>query len=308
MSVDRLAAMEIFVRVVDAGSFSAAATQLGVGQPAVSKSIGQLEERLGVQLLVRTTRSLNLTDAGRRFYDNAKQAIDGVNLAEREAREDGGFSGTLRVSASLCFARIHVIPRLPEFLARHPDVDINIIVNDRYVNLAEEGVDLALRTGFLSDTSLNVRKIASVPIRVMATSSYWGTHAKPKTPNDLLAHECVLLERDGKLIDQWLFRKDTLECSMTTRGRLKVSAAEGLREAVLSGLGIVVMSEWLFSPELASGAVESVLDDWVLPLHDLWVVFPSGGLVSAKAREFVAFVERCMVTPYAPRLVRESRR
>jgi DNA-binding transcriptional LysR family regulator len=176
------------------------------------------------------------------------------------------------------------------------------------VNLVEEGVDLALRTGKLTDTSLNVRKIARVPLRVMASRAYWTAHTKPKTPDDLLAHECVILERDGKALDEWLLRKGTLECTITMRGRLKVSAAEGLREAVLSRVGIAVVSEWLFSPEMASGAVESVLDEWVLPESDLWAVFPVGGLDHAKAREFVAFVERCMVAPYAPSLVSGSRR
>ena len=304
MSTDRLAAMEIFVRVIDAGSFSAAATQLGVGQPAVSKTVAQLEERLGVRLVVRSTRSLKLTDAGRSFYENAKRAIDGVNHAEQVARGAGGLSGTLRVSASVCFSRIHVMPRLPEFLAQHPGMDINIVANDRYVKLAEEGVDLALRTGTLTDSSLNVRKIGQVPIRVMATREYWRARGKPKTPNDLLAHDCVVLERDGKPIDEWLFRKGDLECMMKMRGRLKVSAAEGLREAVLSGLGTVVVSEWLLSPELASGVVDSVLNDWILPLSDLWAVFPTGGLASAKARAFVDFVERCMATSYVPGLVR----
>jgi DNA-binding transcriptional LysR family regulator len=306
MSTDRLAAMEIFVCVVDAGSFSGAATRLGVGQPAVSKAVAQLEERLGVRLLVRSTRSLSLTDAGQTFYENAKESIAGVNHAERVARGAGGLSGTLRVSASICFSRIHVIPRLPEFLAQHPETDINIIVNDRYVNLAEEGVDLALRTGTLTDTSLTVRKLAQVPRRVMATSAYWKAHGKPKTPNDLLAHECVILEREGEAITEWLFRKGALESSITTRGRVVVSAAEAMRETVLSGLGLVVVSEWAFSPELASGVVESVLDDWVLPKHDLWAVFPVGGLASAKARELVAFVERCMDAPYAPPLVTGS--
>jgi DNA-binding transcriptional LysR family regulator len=187
-------------------------------------------------------------------------------------------------------------------------MDINIIVNDRYVNLAEEGVDLALRTGCLADTSFNVRKIAQVSIRVMATNAYWKAHEKPKTPNDLLAHECVILKREGKLFDEWLFRKGALESTMKVRGRLTMSGAEGLREAVLSGLGIAVVSEWLFSPELASGTVESVLDDWGLPMHDLWAVFPIGGLASAKAREFVAFVERCLTAPYAPGLVGGSPR
>jgi DNA-binding transcriptional LysR family regulator len=300
MSTDRLAAMEVFVRVVEAGSFSAAATQLGIGQPAVSKTVAQLEERLGVQLLVRSTRSLNLTDAGRRFHDNAKGAIDGVNVAERVAREDGGLSGTLRVSASVCFSRIHVMPRLPEFLAQHPTVNIELIVNDRFVNLVEERMDLALRTGRLTDSSLTVRKIGVARPRVMASASYWQAHGIPKTPEDLLAHECIVLQRDGRLINEWLFRKAAFERQMKTGGRLKVSAAEAMRDAVLSGLGIAVVSEWLFSPELASGAVESVLDDWELPVQDLWAVFPPGGMVSAKVREFVAFVERCMAAPFEP--------
>src|SRR5882724_11817747 len=169
MSSDRLAAMEIFVRVVEARSFSAAAAQLGIGQPAVSKTVAQLEKRLGVRLLVRTTRTLNLTDAGQRFYDNAKGAIDGVNVAERAARGEGELSGTLRVSAATCFSRIHVIPRLPEFLAQHPTVDIELVVDDRFVDLAQERMDLALRTGRASDSSLTMRKIGQARTRVMAT-------------------------------------------------------------------------------------------------------------------------------------------
>jgi DNA-binding transcriptional LysR family regulator len=300
MSIDRLAAMEVFVRVVDATSFSAAATQLGIGQPAVSKTVAQLEERLGVRLLVRTTRSLNLTDVGRTFYDNAKRAIDGVNAAERLARGEGGLSGTLRISAPVCFSRIHVMPRLPEFLAQHPTVDIDMIVNDRFVNLAEERIDLALRTGRLTDSSLTARKIGVARARVMASARYWKAHGLPETPEDLLGHECVILQRNGRLVDEWRFRRDAAECSMKMSGRLKVNAAEAMRDAVLSGLGFAVVSEWLFTPELASGVIESALDGWDLPAQDLWVVFPPGGLVSTKAREFVSFIERCMAAPYTP--------
>jgi DNA-binding transcriptional LysR family regulator len=305
MSTDRLAAMEVFVRVVDAGSFSAAATQLGIGQPAVSKTIAQLEERLGVQLLVRTTRNLSLTDAGRRFHDNAKQAIDRVNLAERLARGDGR-TGTLRVSASICFSRIHVLPRLPEFFAQHPEVDIEIVADDRFVDLARERIDLALRTGGLTDSSLTARKIGQTRTQVVASASYWKAHGKPTSPDALLDHECIILQRDGRLRDEWTLRKGALEASIKTRGRLKVSAGEAMREAVLSGLGVAVVAEWLFSPELASGAVESTLDDWHLPAQDLWAVFPAGGQTSTKAREFVAFIERCMAAPFAPSL--ETRR
>jgi DNA-binding transcriptional LysR family regulator len=294
MSTDRLAAMEIFVRVVDTGSFSAAATQLGVGQPAVSKTVAQLEERLGARLLVRSTRNLSLTDAGRSFYDNARRAIEGVNLAEQAVREEAGLEGTLRISASVCFSRLHLMPRLPEFLAEHRGLAINVLVDDRFVNLAEEGIDLALRTGTLTETSLNVRKIGESQRRVMATRGYWEAHGKPRSPEDLAAHELVVLERNGKPVDTWTFRKGALAKAVKLGGRVRVSSGEGMREAVLAGVGAAVVSEWLFSPELSTGAVRRVLEDWSLPVQDLWAVFPAGGLASAKARELVKFVERCL--------------
>ena len=286
--------MEIFVRVVDAGSFSLAATQLGIGQPAVSKVVAQLEERLGVQLLVRGARGLTLTEAGRSFHENARRAIDEVNHAERVASGTGGLSGTLRVSATVCFTRIHVMPRLPEFLAQRPDVNIEIAVDDRFVNLEEEGFDLALRTGNLVDSSLIARKIGQTSRRVMATRGYWQAHGKPRTPEELLEHDCVILQRNGRLVDEWTFRKGALEARLKVRGRIKVSAPEAMREAVLAGIGPVVVSDWLFTPELASGAVESALDDWDLPRQDLSAVYPAGGAKNLKARDFVAFVERFM--------------
>jgi DNA-binding transcriptional LysR family regulator len=304
MSADRLAAMEIFVRVVDAGSFSAAASQLGVGQPAVSKAVAQLEERLGVRLLLRSTRRLNLTDAGKSFYENAKRAIDHVNQAERAARGDAGLSGTLRVSAAVCFSRIHLLPRLREFLAMHPGMDIDVVMDDRIVNLVEEGVELALRTGDLTDPSLTARKIGQGRQRVMGTAAYFKAHGVPKTPGDLLAHETVILQRRGVTADEWTFHKGTVTAPTKTQGRVKISSGEGMREAVLSNLGIAIVSEWLFTPEMASGLVRSVLDDWTLPSKDLWAVFPTGQLVSAKARAFVLFVERCMAGLEHPRLMR----
>ncbi|MDB4941598.1 MAG: transcriptional regulator [Labilithrix sp.] len=300
MSTDRLGAMEIFVRVVDAGSFSAAAAQLGIGQPAVSKTIAQLEERLGVKLLLRSTRSSSLTEAGKTFYANAAQAIEKVNQAERLVRGDGALSGTLRVSASVCFSRLHLMPRLAEILAQHPEMDIEVVTDDRFVNLVEEGVDVALRTGTLADSSLTVRKLGQARRRVMATRTFFEKHGRPTTPDDLVAAECVVLQREGRTFDHWSFRRGGLERAVRIGGRLKVSSGEGLREAVLSGVGIAIVSEWLFSPELASGEVESVLDEWELPHQDLWAVFPPGKLVRPEARELVAFVERVMNAPFAP--------
>ncbi|MCK1741292.1 LysR family transcriptional regulator [Bradyrhizobium sp. 139] len=159
--MNRLAAMEAFVRVIDTGSFSGAARQLRIGQPAISKAIAQLEARAGVQLLVRSTHGLSATEAGQRFYDHARRAIEEADEADAAARGAGAaLSGKVRISAAVTFARLHVIPRLARFLDAHPALDIDIVLDDRNVDLIEAGIDLALRMGVLSDSSLTARRIA----------------------------------------------------------------------------------------------------------------------------------------------------
>jgi DNA-binding transcriptional LysR family regulator len=287
--MDRLQSMAAFVRVVETGSFSAAARQLGVGQPAVSKTVAQLEERLQVRLLMRTTHALSPTDAGLRFYERARLAIREVDEAELEARGDGaGLAGRLRVCAATTFARIMVIPHLPKFLSRHPLLDIDVILDDRVIDLVSEGVDVALRMGALADSTAIARKIATGGRSVVATPSYIAHAGTPRTPADLARHHALSY---SQLDDAWTFRRDGEETSVTVRGRLRVSAAEGLRAAVLADMGLAVASDWMFAPELQSGAVQRLLADWTLPPIDLWAVFPTGRLASAKARAFADFVE-----------------
>src|SRR6266851_2379007 len=166
--MDRLAAMEAFIRVVDAGSFSGAAKQLRVGQPAVSKTIAQLEERLGVRLLLRSTHGLTPTEAGRNFYERAKRSIEEAEEAELAARGAAAtLSGRLRVSAPVTFARLHVVPHLPIFLAEHPALDVDVVLDDRDVDLIEAGIDVALRMGELGDSALTARKIGQSQRRVI---------------------------------------------------------------------------------------------------------------------------------------------
>jgi DNA-binding transcriptional LysR family regulator len=158
--MDRLAALDLFVRVVDTGSFSTVARQQGIGQPAVSKAVVQLEEWLGVGLLLRSTRRVVPTEAGRTFYERAKRAIEEADEAVLAARMSAnGLSGKLRVSASVCFGRIHIVPRLARFLAEHPDLDIELILDDRSIDLVEEGIDVALRMGPLADSNMTARKL-----------------------------------------------------------------------------------------------------------------------------------------------------
>ena len=288
--MDRLAAMETFVRVVETGSFSAAARTLNVGQPAVSKTIAQMEARLGVRLLMRSTRGLSPTEAGQSFYDRARRAIEEADEAELVARGAGaGLTGRLRVCAAVTFARLHVIPCLPKFLAAHPGLTMDVVLDDRIIDLVEEGIDVALRMGSLEDSSsLTARKVASVPHHVVGTQAYFTRSGIPVTPAELTAHEAVIYAREG---GTWRFRQGSTEVSVSVSGPLRVNAAEGVRAAVLANMGLAIVSAWMFSPELASGDVRAVLTDWSLPLLDLWAVYPMGRMPTAKARAFAAFVE-----------------
>ncbi len=290
--MNRLSAMEAFVRVVDTGSFSVAARQLRIGQPAVSKAVAQLEDRLDVRLLLRSTHGLTPTEAGQNFYEHAVIAIAEVEEAELAARGAGAtLSGRLRICAAVTFARIHVVPHLPAFLNEHPALDVDVVLDDRNVDLIEAGIDIALRMGDLADSTLTARRVGRGRRVLLATPSYFASAGKPTTPDDLAAHQAVIYDQAGGGAT-WFFRRGSEEKFFSARGRVRLTAAEGVREAVFADLGLTVASEWMFAPELQSGKVIPVLTEWVLPDIDLWAVFPTGRQASAKARAFVTFIEQ----------------
>jgi DNA-binding transcriptional LysR family regulator len=283
--------MEAFVRVIETGSFSSAARQLNVGQPSVSKMIAQLEDRLGVRLLLRSTHGLTPTEAGISFFERAKRSLEEAEEADLAARgAAAALSGRLRICAATTFARLHVIPRLPGFLAQHPKLEVAVVLDDRNIDLVEAGIDIALRMGTLADPNLTARKIGQSRRLVLGTPSYFAKAGEPTVPADLLSHQAVIYDlRGGGAV--WSFRQGVTETSVTVKGRVSVTAAEGMREAVFADLGFAITSEWMFSPELAAGKVKEVLPDWRLPPLELWAVFPAGRRVGAKARAFVTFVE-----------------
>ncbi|HWT67747.1 MAG TPA: LysR family transcriptional regulator [Pseudomonas sp.] len=292
--MDRLAAMETFIYVVETGSFSAAARRLNIGQPAVSKTIAQLENRLAVRLLLRSTRGLTPTEAGLAFFERAKRAIEEANEADNAARgAASGLSGNLRVCAAVTFGRQHIVPHLGPFLEQNPQLNIDLMLDDRYVNLVEEGVDVALRLGTLSDSGLTARKIAQCRRVVLGTPAYFDKHGEPTCLADLSKHQAIVYTSGGG--SNWSFRKADEEQLVMMSGRLRVNAAEGLREAVLAHQGLAMASEWMFAPELVSGAVREVISDWSLPNQDLWAVFPTGRMASAKARAFVEYVQGLLI-------------
>ncbi|MHC8393642.1 LysR family transcriptional regulator [Pseudomonas sp. LB3P93] len=288
--MDRLGAMETFVYVVETGSFSAAARRLNIGQPAVSKTIAQLEARLAVRLLLRSTRGLTPTEAGLAFFERAKRAIEEADEADNAARgAASGLTGNLRICAAVTFGRLHIVPHLGPFLDQNPDLNIDLMLDDRNVNLVEEGVDIALRLGAQSDSGLTARKIAECRRVVLGTPAYFEKHGEPTCPADLSKHQALTYSLGGGA--NWQFRNGADEQSVTISGRIRVNAAEGLRAAVLAHQGLTLASEWMFAPELANGAVREVMKDWTLPNQDLWAVFPTGRLASAKARAFVEYVQ-----------------
>ena len=287
--MDRFQAMTVFVRVVETGSFSAAARQLQVGQPAISKTIAQLESRLQVSLLLRTTHGLSVTEAGQRFYERAKGAIQEADEADLAARGAAtGLTGCLRLSAPTTFSRLHILPLLPQFLAEQSDMTVDVILDDRRIDLVAEGIDLAFRLGALPDSAATARKLATGRRSVVATPAYLARAGIPNSPADLAAHDAVV---NMQTATHWAFTRDGTEASVTVGGRVRVSVAEGVRAAVLADIGLTIASDWMFVAELASGAVQRVLTDWALPTIDLWAVFPTGRMASAKARAFANFIE-----------------
>ena len=293
--MDRLAAMDAFIRVVDAGSFSGAAKQLRMGQSAVSKAIAQLEERIHVRLLLRSTHGLTPTEAGRIFYERAKRSVEEAEEAEFGARGAvTTLSGRLRIHATVAFGRLCVLPRLPGFLAEHPALDIDIILDDRKIDLVETGIDIGLRAGQLSNSALTARKIAQCQRRVIGTPSYFDIVGVPQSPADLIAHQVIIYEPPlgGPT---WTFRQGAAEVSVSLGGRVRLNSAVGVRGCVLADLGLAVASEWMFAPELEAKTVKPVLTDWLLPPVEAWAIFPTGRQASAKARAFASFIESQML-------------
>jgi DNA-binding transcriptional LysR family regulator len=294
--LDRLLAIETFVRVVETGSFSAVARSQNIGQPAVSKAITQLEDWLGVRLLLRSTRGLTPTEAGTSFYQRARRTIEEADEAVLAARgAAAGLSGRLRVSTAVCFARLHIVPKLPAFLAAHPDLEVDLLLEDRKVDLVEEGVDVALRMGALTDSTMTARKIDERRRRLMATPEYFERYGKPQTPGDLVGYHAVIYTRDNGG-EAFTFSRGAEQIAIKLSGRVRISATEGLRAAVFASVGLTIVSEFAFSPELKTGEVVTALDDWTLPTVGLSAVYPTGRMASAKARAFVSFVEECLKT------------
>jgi DNA-binding transcriptional LysR family regulator len=296
--MDRFSALQLFVRVVDSGSFTKAAREFGIGQPAVSKQIAALEARLGTALLNRTSRGLHPTAAGHQFYDLAIRVL--ADLDDGESRIGRGSvspTGTIRAAIPPALGPRYIVPRLPAFLAAYPDIAVELSVSERQVDLIGEGIDVALRIGALDDSRLAVRRIGSLPTSTVATPDYLARHGTPADPAALRDHALIAVRLHGAPL-AWRFKGEDGGFAFDPAGRITVNDAENVRAAVLAGLGIAHDSTALFEADLRAGTVVAILADFAPDPPPIQAVCPTGRRMPQRLRLFIDFLaEMCAAEP-----------
>lgn len=290
--MDQLFCMRVFARVVEQGSFARAAEDLDITRPSATTAVARLEKRFKVRLLQRTTRRLSLTDEGRAFYQGCVRVLD--ELAEAEDALSGAARaprGRLRVSIPNSFIAQGFFPPLAAFLARHPDIALELVMTDRAVNLVEEGIDCAVRAVPTADDSTLVsRPISTVQRVTWAAPAYLDKHGAPRTPGELERHHCLrfISPSTGRTVD-WRFRRGAEDVAYMPRGSFGATSLEAVAAAAAAGIGIAQISDALVLPLLRAGALKPILLDCVAPGPTLCVVYPSGRYLTAKVRAFADF-------------------
>ena len=290
--MNKLQAMEVFVQVVDAGGFTRAAEHMQLPKATVSTLIQSLEQALAVKLLHRTTRQVSVTADGAAYYERCLRILSDVREAEESlSRNRANPSGRLRVDASTGIANDIIIPALPDFFTRYPDILLELGCSDRPVDLIEEGVDCAIRGGELADSSLIARRVGVLHFVTCAAPSYLARHGRPQHPNDLLRHRCVnyFSSKTGKTFD-WDFARGDERILLPTPSNLAVNDSTAYLSAGVAGLGIMQMASYSVAPLVAANKMALVLEDWTstpLPMH---VVYPQNRHLSAKVRVFVEWI------------------
>jgi DNA-binding transcriptional LysR family regulator len=297
--MEDLERMAIFARVVEDKSFSAAAHRLNLSKSLVSKQVTQLERSIGARLLNRTTRALSVTEAGAIFYEYCARIVEELEEAKLAvSRLHTTPRGVLRVSAPVAFGRLHVASALPEFLAAHPELKIDMVTTDRFVDLAEEGYDVVVRIMGEPPPNVIARRLAPVNRRICATPEYFERHGVPQTPRDLEAHNCLTYTYFNPL-DPWRLRGPEGEISVRAKGDLRVNDDDALAEAVLRGLGIALLPTFIVGKDLQAGRLQSVLAEYVPLERHIYAIYLANRHLSTKVRAFIDyFVNRIGPEPY----------
>jgi DNA-binding transcriptional LysR family regulator len=292
--------MRTFVRTLELGSLSAAARESGTTQPTVSKLLAQLEQELAVRLFERSTRGLSPTEQGQQFYRDARLVLEQYDAAVSALQGMSGKpSGTLRINAPVALGQYRLNAIVQQFLAAHPGIGIELILNDRFVDLVEEGVDIAFRLGGVPPPDAVGRRLATIPRMLVASSAYLAARGTPATPQELAAHDFVRFAwTPGNAL---LLTREGEEVQVSTSSRYRVNNALAIREALTLGSGIGICPEWLVRDLLDSGELVRVLPDWSASPQDLYLLYPSRRFQPLRARLFIDFaVERIRSLPGFP--------
>jgi LysR family transcriptional regulator for bpeEF and oprC len=289
--MDRLDAMQAFVRVIEKGSFSAVARERGIGQPAVSKQISALEEELGTELIYRTSRSIALTEAGRDFYGSALRILDDFeNAASRIGRGQTAPKGLIRVTVPPTFARLHMVSKLPAFFAAYPDMAVEMSTSESPATIIEDGFDLAIHSGDLPDSTLVARRLGQTMTVLVATPQYLARYGAPESPEDLNRFRSVVFVEGGST-QPWSFGDGDAVKRVVPTGVFRTGDMEQMRMGVLEHLGIAQAPAWLFAAELREGTVVRLLTPFERTVPIL-AVRPASRRMSAKVRIFVEHLEK----------------
>ena len=297
MRMDMLASMKVFVAVVDAGSFAAAADRLDMSRAMASKYVLNLEDHLGTRLLNRTTRRLSVTESGSVFYERSAQIISDVTEAEQVAGHMSAVPrGTLKITMPQSYGQHRLGPVIADYVSQYPQVKLDISLSDRKADLIEEGFDLAIRIGTLPESGLIARKLGSTRIIVCASPDYLKRRGTPQTPEDLASHSCLgyTLSNSG---DEWRLTRQDEEAAIRIAGPIKADNGDMLRLAALSGAGLICQPHFIVSEDLQAGRLVQVLADYTSAEFGIYAIYPSRKHLSAKVRTFVDFLVERLSTP-----------
>ncbi len=290
--MDRIGDIGLFLRVLDLGSISAAARSLDLSVAVASQRLQRLERELGVRLLHRTTRRLHATPEGAVLAEQGRALVEDLEALSSSLRQAGtGITGTLRVTTSASFGRQYVSPLIPEFLRAHPGVNLSINLTDHVLDLVSSGFDLAIRIGSLEDSTLVARKLADNRRLLCASPDYLREHGWPRTPHDLVRHQCLVLVGAQGRSDVWRFDDGQgAEIAVRVRGRVEANTGELLSDAAIAGFGIAMHSTWHVCDDLRAGRLVQVLPDFPIALNGIYAVMPQRRLVPPRVRALVDFL------------------
>lgn len=287
--MDRFHELNAFIAVVEAGGFSAAARRTGDSQSGVSKAVGALEKRLGVMLLNRSTRSVTLTDQGRRYYDRTKPLIEEMDESDSELTSSTlNASGLIRIAVASTFGRLHILPLIPDLLSLNPGLQIDLVLSDAMRDMVEDRIDLAIRVGPVNEPDAIVRRVGGTPLVCVGSRRYFEQHGTPKTPAELVNHNCLLY---GALMEatNWPFVGPEGRFSVSVRGNLSSNSVETIRAGVLAGVGIGLFAKVSLAGELKQPDVITILDEFIGDARDVSIIWPKRRFIPARVRRATDF-------------------